>query len=374
MNELKLLFAGDFCAQGRNEPLVARQDIDGIFGGLLNEINRSDLTVVDLEAPLVSGGQQRPKTGPHLLAPPASASVLAKAGVGLLVMANNHIMDYEEEGLSQTLEVCHRAGLSTTGVGKSLAEARKPFSRELGGRKVAIINVTENEWSNAEPGRAGANPADPVMNYQDIKLAAASHDVVIIVYHGGNEHYALPSPRLKALFRFYVDAGATAVIAHHTHVVSGYEVYHGAPIFYGLGNLLFDWPGKRNDPWNIGLAVRLVIGQTVRFDLVPFRQSDETPGIQLLEDPEKMNMLNRIEELNHVIQDDAKLADAFNRYCTERDFVYTYYLEPYRNRVLSFLRRRGMLPGFLSPARKRLYLNIIRCEAHRDVLLHALKK
>ncbi len=374
MNEVRLLFAGDFCAHGRCEPLVKQLDIEALFGSIRKEIEASDLAIVDLEAPLVLGGTKRPKTGPHLMADPMSAKVLAEAGVGLVAMANNHIMDYGDAGLAETMSTCHKAGLATTGVGSTLAEARIPYSSTINGRTVAIVNVAENEWSNTHGNVPGANPVDPVMNAEDVRRAKSTHDTVVVVYHGGNEHYQLPSPRLKSLFRFYADAGASAVIAHHTHVVSGFEVHNGVPIFYGLGNLLFDWPGKRNDQWNLGIAVRLIVSEKVAFDIIPFRQCDSEPGIRVLEGAEKDSVLSHISQLNSVIADDTRLELEFKRYCDEKSMIYNLYLEPYQSRVMLFLRKRGLLPGFFSSAKRRLYLNIIRCEAHRDVLLHALKK
>ena len=92
-----------------------------------------------------------------------------------------------------------------------------------------------------------------------IEEAKKKADFVVVIAHGGHEHYNLPSPRMKKWYRFFVDAGAHAVVGHHTHIISGYEVYKDAPIFYSLGNFCFDWEGLRNMEWNNGMLVEVKI-------------------------------------------------------------------------------------------------------------------
>ena len=80
---------------------------------------------------------------------------------------------------------------------------------------------------------------DPVRLFYDIAAAKKRHDYLIAVIHAGNEFYDLPSPRTKNLYRYLIDNGADAVVAHHTHRFSGYEIYKSKPIFYGLGNFIY---------------------------------------------------------------------------------------------------------------------------------------
>jgi poly-gamma-glutamate synthesis protein (capsule biosynthesis protein) len=374
MNEVSILFTGDFCAQLRNESLVVAHRFDLLFNDVKTELEKSDLNVVDLESPLVLTGKTIHKTGPHLKAHPDSVKALNYANIGLVAMANNHIMDYGEAGLLETLSHCKEAGIAAVGVGINLAEARKPFSTEIKGKRIAILNVTENEWSNTHGEEAGANPLDVIKNFYDIQQAKAIHDFVIVIFHGGNEHYELPSPRLKELFHFFVDAGASAVIGHHTHVASGYEVYKEAPLFYSLGNFCFDWPGLRNAPWNMGMAVRLLLLDTISFEIIPFRQSDEQPGIHLLKEKEKEDFEQRIISLNKIIANDHELNMKFKAFCESKKDIYNIYLEPYRNSFLASLRKRKLIPSFFSAQKKRLILNITRCESHRDVLFNYLKE
>ena len=96
-----------------------------------------------------------------------------------------------------------------------------------------------------------------------------------------------------------VDLGADAVLSHHTHAFSGYEIYNTKPIFYGLGNFLYDWPGKINGKWNTGYTVKLLLSGSVNFEIIPLKQCNESPGVFLLnkEETEEFNL--DIARLNH---------------------------------------------------------------------------
>ena len=120
--------------------------------------------------------------------------------------------------------------------------------------------------------------------FNQIQEAKSKADFIVVVAHGGHEHYNLPSPRMKKWYRFFVDAGASAVVTHHTHIISGYEVYKDAPIFYSLGNFLFDWEGERNKPWNKSMIIRLHFekAKPVTFHMEFVSHNNEKAGTNLL--------------------------------------------------------------------------------------------
>jgi len=215
---------------------------------------------------------------------------------------------------------------------------------------------------------------DPVRCFSEIRSIRDQVDFVLVIIHGGNEFYELPSPRTKKLYRYIVEIGADAVVAHHTHAFSGFEVYRSKPIFYGLGNFIYDWPGKINSRWNHGYCVRLRISDSAEFELIPLKQSNERPGIFHLGAEESLRFNKEIERLNSIIQDDSMLESEFQKYCESVFPMYDAFLEPYFGTVITALRKRGLFPKFLSHRKRRLYLNIIRCESHREVLLRLLEK
>jgi poly-gamma-glutamate synthesis protein (capsule biosynthesis protein) len=283
-------------------------------------------------------------------------------------------MDCDAEGALDTIDTCHKAGIETVGIGSSSAEKRKPFSSTIKGKKIAIINFAENEFISAPGGEIAANSLHLVNNYYDITAAKKDHDYVLLMVHGGNEFYHLPSPRIKETYRFFIDIGADAVISNHTHCFSGYEVYNGKPIFYSLGNFIYDWPERINTDWNTGYAVRLKIAERIDFDIIPLKQNNEVPGLFHLNEEEIKLFEEKLGLLNSTIRDDVKLTEAFNNYCLTVKRMYDSFIEPNFGKTIASLRARGFFPKLMKNRKRLLLLNLARCEAHRDVLLNLLSK
>ena len=99
-----------------------------------------------------------------------------------------------------------RAGcVDFVGAGPTEEEAYSPFSQKINGVKVAVLNFAEHESRVPKNGRWGVALADQIKSYKAILESRRNFDFTIVIYHGGNEDYHLPSPRLQALFRFYID-------------------------------------------------------------------------------------------------------------------------------------------------------------------------
>lgn len=371
---VKILFTGDFCPVYRPEQLALSAQYDVAFGDIIADFQGSDLNVVDLECPLIESGTAINKTGPSLKALPSGIGLLKYANIGLVALANNHINDYGADGLLRTMALCNDNDIATVGAGVNLETARKPYKTNIKGKNISILNFTDNEWSNTNGPKPGANPLDLIKNYQDIKLAKDSSDFVIVIYHGGNEFYELPGPRVKEMMHFFADCGASAIISHHTHVSSGYEIYKRVPIFYGLGNFCYDWPDKRDNFWNYGFVVKIDFSETISFEIIPFEQNNHKPGVHKLEGEEKKKFLDRIHSLNEIIANDELLLARFEKHCAENAFRYDIIFEPYHCKYLASLRKRKLIPSLITTRRKRLFLNIIRCESHRELLLWYLNR
>ncbi len=289
-------------------------------------------------------------------------------------MANNHIMDYGTEGVHDTIELCTMNGIRTIGVGSSEAGSIRPYIASIKSKKLAVFNFADNEFITTPDGKYTCAPIDPVKIFYELKSVRDSVDFIIIVFHAGNEFYELPSPRTKELYRFFVDIGAHVVISNHTHAYSGYEIYQSRPIFYGLGNFIYDWPGKVNGDWNKGYTVRLLLSDKVRFELIPLKQGNEKPGVFRLDADEMTAFRENISRLNMIIADDMRLEAEFRKYCDSVNPMYDAFIEPYLGKRVASLRKRGLFPRLTSSRKRLLLLNIIRCESHRDVLIRMLKK
>ena len=247
-----------------------------------------------------------------------------------------------------------------------------PFSANIKGKRIAIMNFADNEWISTTDRAFQCNSIDPVRCYYDIQNAQQNHDYIIVIIHAGNEFYELPSTRTKKLYRYLIDIGADVVISHHTHAYSGYEVYKTRPIFYGLGNFIYDLPGKTNSSWNKGYVVKLIISDKTDFEIIPLKQCNEIPGVFHLCSGEKEAFQREIDRLNMIISDDQELENQFQKYCNSVFPMYDSFIEPFFGKYITALRKRGFFPKLLSKSKRMLLLNLIRCESHRDVLLKML--
>jgi len=371
---IRILIAGDFSPQGR----VARIHQSApreVFGEFMNALMSVDLAIVNLEAPLCRPARPLVKTGPSLHGPVESAAFLKRSGFGLVCLANNHIMDYGADGLSQTVAALAKARMPWVGAGNDYADASKPFLTEQQGEKIAILNFAENEWSTTYGSEAGACPIDPVRNFSAIRDVRKRAGKVIVISHAGHERHPLPSPRMRELFRFYIDAGADAVVGHHTHCTSGHEIYKGKPVFYSVGNFLFDSERHRSGPWTQGLAVELQLqGDTVDFRIYHFNQCTAGALFEMVDAEESDRRTQKLDELNEVIEDPELLAASFSELVVERQRMYGAYLEPRLPRLIGAAQRRGWLPRLITRRHRRLLLNLVRCESHREMLLELLKR
>lgn len=371
---VKVLITGDFCPINRVEIMALNKNFGAIYNDFIDVFRNNDLNITDLECPLTKSKSARKKYGPHQKAHPDCIEVLKYADLRLVAMANNHIMDYAEGGVRDTIELCRINEIETVGIGGNLEEAAKPYFKSIKGKKIAVLNCADNEFISTPDGSFTCNPINPVRLYYDIAAAKAGHDYVIVIIHAGNEYYELPSPRTKRLYRYIIDQGADAIISHHTHAFSGYEIYKSRPIFYGLGNFIYDWPGKVYSSWNKGYVVRLILSEKIDFEVIPLKQANEKPGVFHLNTEENEDFCSRIALLNEIIGDDKRLETEFQKYCNSIFPMYEAFLEPNFGRYIGYLRQRGMFPKFLSRRKQLLLLNLSRCESHLDVLLRLLSR
>lgn len=371
---MNVLIAGDFAPCARLDRQICKKDYGKIFSNRIRTIiNAADFSFVNLESPIIEYKYEKiPKCGPSLHCAKEAAEAIKYAGFTGVTLANNHILDYGKVGLVSTVESCREQGLDTVGVGKNLDEAADILYLDKKSETLAIINCCEHEFSIATEENAGANPLNPIKQYNAICEARKKAKYVVVIVHGGPEHYKLPTPRMQDTYRFFIDVGADAVINHHQHCYSGYEEYRGKMIFYGLGNFGFDVEHNTvGDSWNLGYMVGLNFSEQVAFTIYPYVQYAQRPTIELLEVDALDKELNR---LNAVISNSSALhADVKQYYIGCSDFERSI-LEPYSGRVLNKLFSFGLLPKFVKGRKAIAVLNHVSCESHREKLIFALNQ
>lgn len=369
---MKVLIAGDYCPWER----VAKDFAHGNYNGIatLQPIfAQSDYSIVNLECPIVRGWESRiNKNGPHLHADTRALEALKSIGTKCVTLANNHFRDFGEEGVQNTLSEVSVCGIDYVGGGENASDAATILYKKIGDETLAIINCCESEFSIATAEYGGANPINLVQQYYSILEAKKRADYVLVIVHGGVEHYQLPTPRMQETYRFFIDVGADVVINHHQHCYSGYEMYKNKPIFYGLGNFCFDNLYKRNGIWNKGYMVEILFSKTnIEYHLIPYTQCDAEPEVVLCNETEKMAFAKNIEALNAIISESNELQRHYKRLLNDTRMRYRSHMEPYYTRIARFLFRKHLLPSFM----RRKYLiisNLIHCESHRERLLDAI--
>lgn len=371
---MKILIAGDYAPIGRVKGLIEQVGEENPLSEVKGLISTMDYAVVNLEAPMGVGTKIK-KSGPHLSSSSRSISLLKETGFDCCTLANNHIRDFGDAGVINTIKELKSVGLDYVGAGDNLETAQKILYKRIGEQDVAIVNVCENEYSVATKESAGASPLDIVVTSLKIKEARENASYAIVIVHGGHEHYQYPSPRMVSIYRFFVEMGASAVINHHQHCFSGYEMYKGSPIFYGLGNFCFDHLSTNYESWYYGYAVELEIKEDgISFGLYPYKQCKDRVGVELLEGEDKDIFLRKLDDINKIIADPESLDANF------QDFVKNHkkqniisIFSPYLSDYARIAAGHHILPYLLPKSKVRAIMNYIRCESHFDETILVLK-
>jgi len=365
---------GDFCITPEyiKEQLFSDQ--------LLKVFHESDLNIVNLECPVIGKqkGEKIIKTGPHLFTTHDVFDQLRRLNIHAVTLANNHILDYGEDGIITTAEGCKNANIRFAGAGRNVEDASVPLIQELKGLRIAIVNFCENEWSVATASSWGANPLDIIDNVQQIKAARKQADFVLVIIHGGHEIYNLPSPRMVKEYRFFIENGADAIVGHHPHYFSGYEFYRKKPIFYSLGNFIFTMKTPYKG-WYTGLVAQLEISKhnVEKFKLVPVIQEKSSFQLSAPEGAVREEILAEVEKYNSIISNDKNLKQNWEEFVhrKNRDVELLSPLNAFPGRYLrSGFTRLGMNHILMRRNYLSEILNHIRCESHRDVMVSLLQK
>lgn len=367
---MKFLITGDLVINQKYDTL---RNVDK---KVVDLFSTSDINIVNLEAPITDSESKIIKTGPHLKSNKIfTLDVLKKLNIGIVALANNHIKDYGEKGVLDTIAFCEDNSIKAIGAGINSKEASKTTILNTSEGKIALINIAENEWSSADENSAGANGMSFIKDTRKIQEARENCDFVFVIVHGGHEYYNLPSPRMREQYRFYVEQGADLVVGHHTHCMSGFEIYNGKPIYYSLGNFLFTKKNV-NEEWYEGLVLGVEINNGIlESRLYPVKQTKENFSICLLQGSEKENVFVKINSLNQKIINDAILFKEWKEFTQSKSRMYLNYLSPLsfiRSKVISAILFKLKIK-LINKVGLALYLNLIRCEAHSDVSKEILK-
>jgi len=258
------------------------------FAAAIDRVRSNDAIIANLEMPLSERGYKVPKTS-NLRSHPGVIRGITGMGIHAVSLANNHMMDYGPDALADTIETVAAAGLAYAGAGPDLDTALRPATLTVGERTIGMLSFActlpiESDAGAGKPGiapirvnfsfeidanllveqpgtmptvRSWTDPDDRAAAEACIRVLGAEVDIVVVMIHWGVPSYWLsPYQGLLATYqrdlgRALIDAGADVVCGHHSHSLHPVEIYRGKPIFYSLGNFLFEGARAFMEPESI---------------------------------------------------------------------------------------------------------------------------
>ncbi len=218
------------------------------FAGVGNVTSNVDLLLINFENAATSSEEALKPDIPFKCNP--NYAVLARANNNTVAaLANNHVCDYGIKGMQDTFAALEKANISYLGAGNNEAEAHQGLTQEINERNITILNYMDSN-NFAEygyevlPYANGSSPGYSAYDSQDaqrqISAANESGNFVLVFMHYGNEYSTSPNDDQINISHELIDYGADVVIGSHPHVAQGIEMYNGKPIFYSLGDFIFD--------------------------------------------------------------------------------------------------------------------------------------
>lgn len=366
---MKLIIGSDLVPTNVNIDLFNNGDVVSLLGDDLYQIwNSVDVRIFNLETPLTDKSEPIEKQGPNLIAPTSTIKGIKKLDPTLITLANNHILDHGTQGLDSTMDLLDKNNIPFIGAGDNLLDASEPYIIEKNGIKVGVYTCAEYEFTIAGEDSPGANPFDPLESLDHISELKSKCNYVIVLYHGGKEHYRYPSPYLQKVCRKIVEKGADLIVCQHSHCVGAYEKFNNSTIVYGQGNFIFN--KHDNEYWNNSILIKVSIEKELKIDYIPIVTSRK--GIMKAITQESNKILNDFEMRSKNI--------------LKKNFIEENYYEFAQENLDFYLRRFSGFGKWLSRIDRRLLNNFllrkvyddqkllairnyIECEAHRELIL-----
>jgi gamma-polyglutamate biosynthesis protein CapA len=308
MSQLKIACVGDtMCGDSFNllgcgaASSLDKYGSDFLSPEIVNIFSSHDIVICNVECVLSDiGRKENILRTLHMRGRPEAAKYLAKWGITVAHVANNHILEQGLDAAVDTVRQLQNAGIKTVGAGKNgyFQPGIEPLSMTLGTQSVSIVGACFHNDKYAFK----SNP-DEVL--QTIKAQAAKHNLVIVSVHWGDELIDRPSTWQKQLAQQFINTGASLVIGHHPHVVQGIDKSGNALIAYSLGNFIFDGHSEATN-WSIILSIIVTDKKVIKWEAIPIlRDKDYRPILAQSERKDELNkeVMRRCNLLNQKLID-----------------------------------------------------------------------
>ena len=336
---------------------------------ILDYIYKADYSICNLEGALTDSKRKIKKSGPALRAPIKCINGIKELGFKCVCLANNHVMDFGSEGLSDTINALESAGIQWVGTGNNRTCLKKYTCLEKNDVKVIIYNVAEVEFNIPQDNYPGCNIWDDYETYKDIEELKNISDHVIVVYHGGVEEFRYPTPIVRKRCCNMVESGASIVLTQHSHCIGVEERYKNGYCLYGQGNFSF---GINNDDYSgSGILLELQINKktyNINKHLIQLKHGRSIYA----KNQDFSDFLLRSDILN----DKEKYKKLFLQFCYERminDLEVLIGKNIY-NRIIKKILPKKIYYNYIRKMynNRNIYtvINSFRCSDHREIIIN----
>ena len=316
-------------AEEANGPIPYPVSFSYIWGDALSELDKMapDLRIINLETSITTSAKYWPRKGINYRMHPKNIPCLTSAKINCCVLANNHVMDWGYQGLSETITTLHKADIKTAGAGQNLSHAASPAILNIPGKgRVLVFSYAMKssgvpwDWE-AQVHKPGINLLANLTDNTIVQIAQSisrfrnKGDIVLASIHwGGNWGYDIPDEHIQFAHQLIDSAGIDIIHGHSSHHPLGIEIYKNKPIIYGCGDFLNDYEGiDGHKAYRGDLALMYFVsmdtgsGKLKEFEMVPTqikqfksnRASEaDTEWLQTLLNRENRKFNNHIEQNN----------------------------------------------------------------------------
>lgn len=318
-SELSIVAVGDIMlGRGVGFRLQKAGGFEKAFERVSHILTQGDITFGNLETPITNSDHGLDNNRKIVLkAKPESVGALTMAGFDILSLSNNHMMDYYEKGLFDTMSILEENGISHVGGGKNMEDARKPVIIEKNGLKIGFLAYTDmaelvfagKPYLSFTAGdeKSGLVPRKYETILEDVQKLRNEVDLIAVSLHWGIEDsFKIPAEQVEFAHNL-IDDGVDIILGHHPHQFQGMEVYKGKPIIYSMGNFLFD----QNDPENMEsfiIDLKYKGTELKEFSAIPVRILDKS-YVEIQTGDKASNILERQAELCQKLGTEAMVKD-----------------------------------------------------------------
>ncbi len=296
-----IVFAGDTMLGRLVNKVIQGKGYKYVWGNTIPLLNQADLRIINLETTLTKSTNKVPKVF-NFKSDPQHVASLKEANISVVSLANNHIKDFGNEGLVETIKTLQDANIKYIGAGKDEQQARSPLIVRKNNLVLGILGATDNEpdWiaTKDNPGTNYFHVDQIDQLLADIKRLKQEVDIVIVSLHWGPNMRERPSQPYIDAAHAMIDAGADIIQGHSAHIFQGIEIYQEKLILYDTGDFVDDYqvdPKLRND-WSFLFFVTVAKNKIESVKLVPIKISNMQ--VNIAKEPEKSEILHRMQKLS----------------------------------------------------------------------------